>query len=522
MSDNNFEKIYYFGDSLTDSGGFFALSSQLVDLNILPLAIPLELAGYDQKFSNGDVYADIAPDLFGIAPENVENFAIGGAAAVGVQTFGDNLGLPDGLGLDPALVDFDMNLGGQVDRFLEQAVVTPPPADSAASLFIGLIDLKDFAQSEHTDVEAELTALIGDIVSSTLGAAATLSAAGVGTVIINTLPPLTMFPAIETVPPELVPFVDLAVDGINAGLMAGAEALVANGVNITFVDFNALATEIVADHETFGFQSITEPFLLGTGASADVNPDALAFDVDQLGFYDLLHPTTNLHGVFGAFSEASVNSETWFGDQTDEVFRGNSSYQGDDLVFAAGGNDKVILGRGDDVAFGGTGDDKLFGKHGSDILSGGSGNDKVFGGTGDDVLAGGTGDDKLVGGSGNDGLIDGLGDDRLFGNGGDDFFFYAESVLLGGAPGDSTDWFVGGFGNDSLIMSLTADTLVVEQAALDANFVPGSFYSFQTFDLEIAEIENVQLQEGLGVPDMLALSGDLADRVGEADLWGLA
>ena len=125
MSIGDYDKMYYFGDSLTDSGNLFALTSQL-----LPVGIPLEVAGYDQKFSNGDVYSDIAPELLGITAENVENFAVGGARAVGVRTIAENFDLDIEPGLNP-IADFDVNLGGQVTRFLAQAAIDPPPATSA-------------------------------------------------------------------------------------------------------------------------------------------------------------------------------------------------------------------------------------------------------------------------------------------------------------------------------------------------------------------------------------------------------
>ncbi|MEO0538694.1 MAG: SGNH/GDSL hydrolase family protein [Cyanobacteria bacterium P01_A01_bin.123] len=82
----DFDRLVLFGDSLTDTGGTFELSSQNL---IVPL--PPESLGYAQRFSNGEVYADIAPCLLGI--EDVDNFALSAAASLGELTFGTILAL---------------------------------------------------------------------------------------------------------------------------------------------------------------------------------------------------------------------------------------------------------------------------------------------------------------------------------------------------------------------------------------------------------------------------------------------
>ena len=75
----------------------------------------------------------------------------------------------------------------------------------------------------------------------------------------------------------------------------------------------------------------------------------------------------------------------------------------DDVINAAGGDDKIHGRKGDDDLSGGSGADEIFGQKGNDTLSGGEGGDKLIGGQGDDVLNGGAGNDHLWGGTyGND------------------------------------------------------------------------------------------------------------------------
>ena len=97
---------------------------------------------------------------------------------------------------------------------------------------------------------------------------------------------------------------------------------------------------------------------------------------------------------------------------------------GDQVVFAGGGDDGVILqftpgnhyidgGAGFDVLYGGIGQDTVDGGSSNDNLVGGEGNDQLFGSSGDDLLTGGAGDDYLQGDSGNDVLTGGAGADNF-------------------------------------------------------------------------------------------------------------
>jgi phospholipase/lecithinase/hemolysin len=185
----DFDRLVYFGDSLTDTGQVFDLTSRTL---IYPL--PTALYGYDGKFSDGDIYAEGAPGLLGIDPANVTNYAVGGARAVGVRTYGDYLAAN---GAAPLLVPsppaenlaFDLNLGGQVARFLADAAEAGGVApNTAASLLIGLNDFSSFQPSSEdpTVVLAEALALLEQMVQSVAGAALALAQAGVSTIFVNT------------------------------------------------------------------------------------------------------------------------------------------------------------------------------------------------------------------------------------------------------------------------------------------------------------------------------------------------
>lgn len=512
-----FEKIYYFGDSLTDSGTYYWLATQT-----LFFPVPSSSFGYAGQFSNGDVYADIAPALLGIEAGDVVNYAVGGAQAVGSRLFSDSihdnfldpLVRPDA---DPDALAFELNLAGQVARFLADAAANGGvPANSAASLFIGLNDFAGFSPTSAQTALAEAQALIGEMITSIAGAAFTLAQAGVQTIILNTMPPVGFFPLFQYADPLVQALGDLAVGAFNDALAAVAAQLGGYGIGVEIVDLNAIASEVMADGQTFGFLNVTDAHLLTTGAQPVLieNPLLDGLDPDQFAFWDLQHPTTAMHGVLGAFSEASLTSEVHLLGSGDDAVALDGL---DDLVLAGAGNDVVTLAGGNDVVLAGLGDDSVYGGSGNDILSGGSGNDYLAGNWGSDVLAGGTGDDRMIGGAGSDAFVDGLGSDVAIGGSGDDFFFFTEAALIGGANGEDHDVFVGGSGYDTLYLALGDETRALVEAAFDG--VSGVM-NFDALNLTAIGFEEVVFLDGRGLPDETGAGPALAGLLVEADHWG--
>ncbi|MGF1514436.1 MAG: SGNH/GDSL hydrolase family protein, partial [Elainellaceae cyanobacterium] len=415
----SFDRLVFFGDSLTDAGNIFELSSQNL---IVP--VPPESLGYAQRFSNGEIYADIAPGLLGI--DAVENFALGGAAALGELPLSTLIALTDLLSLvspdaDLTLLGLDLNLNAQIDRFLADPGDT---GDTAASLFIGLNDFGQFILASPEATPEEAIAFASAVAAGTVAAADRLVDAGVETIILGTLPVSSFFP-LSTVQPALP---DEVIVAHNEALLAGSAELTAAGVDVRVVDFAAIAGEIAADPSAFGFLaplSTVQFFGVGTNPTITDTPDGpvLSFpedptaldNLDQQAFFDLVHPTAATQGIFAAFYSESLTSEVQILGSDDDIIKGSSA---DDLVLAGGGNDWVFLSRGDDVALGGLGNDKIFAGLGDDIVSLGAGYDLGLGGRGDEVVVGGDGYDILVGGRGGEVLVDGVGADWVCGGGG--------------------------------------------------------------------------------------------------------
>src|SRR5689334_17600949 len=86
-----FDELYAVGDSLSDNGGIYQLSSDLLTL-IAAAGIdtdgltPIPPPPYAMDFSNGPVLPVMTAELLGAT---LHDFAFGGATALGSLTFGD-------------------------------------------------------------------------------------------------------------------------------------------------------------------------------------------------------------------------------------------------------------------------------------------------------------------------------------------------------------------------------------------------------------------------------------------------
>lgn len=518
-------EIVYFGDSITDGGTLFDITTRL-----LTQPFPLASFGYSTRITNGQNYADVVPDLLEV---ETQNFAIGGARAVGVRTLASAVD-PGVAGAflvadpDPADLNIDINLGGQVARYLATLGPEGAAPGTAASLFIGLNDFNNFRPTDPANIVAEATALAAAIAGSTLGAAALLAQAGVDTIIINTLPLPSFFPSFKFADPLIQATGDLVISGYNEALVAQSAQLAALGVTVKVVDLAAISAEVAADPSAFGFQTVAEQLYFGTAADPIIidtpegpvpffpsNPAVEGLDLDQFAFIDLFHPTEALHETFGVFSAESLTSEVVMltEDRDRAVFD-----RGDQLVLAKAGDDSISTGRGDDVVLAGTGDDFVAAGNGSDLVSGGAGRDFIFGSKGSDFIAGGDGNDFLFGGAGKDALTDGAGSDRLFGGSGKDTFFYGEAALSGGVNGADFDVFFGGGGRDTLVLTLSDETRTA--VADDIAGFRGGFLFIEDLGLKIIGIERIELRAAEDAAADFVSGNALEDRVAEAELWG--
>ncbi|MEM9428019.1 MAG: SGNH/GDSL hydrolase family protein [Pseudomonadota bacterium] len=494
-----FSRIVTFGDSLSDTGEIFRLSS---DTLIVPY--PPSFFGYAGVFSNGPVYADLLPGLLG---GEGASYAVGGAEAVGSATFSDFL-----VGLDPRLItnptspslDVGINLDAQLDRGL--AAETGDLSDAAAAFFIGANDYANFVPSLRDPTGA---GLVTDVIEAQISAGRAAAEAGFGTLIYYTLPVAAFFPAFAAVPPALQGLAETLNEANNTGLIDGATALDAelSETEVEIVDITYLSEELLADPTAYGFVAPLDRSVVDlTGPFPEIVDDALlaAFDEDQILFWDDVHPTAATHGIFAAYSVASLTTILTEGTEAGDGVIGGAEVE---TVFGAGGDDTISTRGGADVVLAGLGADVISGGEGDDLLNGGSGDDDLRGGLGNDVLAGAAGDDFLRGGLGDDVLIDGLGSDVALGGPGDDVFLFTEASLIGGASGVDTDVFSGGAGDDILYIAVNGPPPDVPL---------GSDFTIAELGLTAQSIETVVFVDGRTDLATVETAADLET----ADLWG--
>ncbi len=126
----------------------------------------------------------------------------------------------------------------------------------------------------------------------------------------------------------------------------------------------------------------------------------------------------------------STAANTLYGGTGDDIAQGS---RGNDTIGGGTGNDTLVGLAGHDIFYGGRCDtgavgtnDVIRGMEGNDIVYASGGDDNVWGGADNDTLFGGAGDDNIWGDGGHDKIYGGAGDDVLNGGGGNDTFFFSE------------------------------------------------------------------------------------------------
>jgi len=553
-SEINYSEIYFFGDSLSDSDNRYALYESL-----LSVGLPVGQFGYDKSFTNtetngdGLLWTQQVGDLLGTDASEINNFAYAGATAVGTQTIQDTVTssnrsvlLDHGLTLEDLAPNEDgtvnetvkallaetelgqeqlaklqvtdnINLSGQVQNAIAYAASTNGVSEtgevfqegSAAFLLIGGNDYQTF--NPLTD---DATAFVTELVTTVLGNAQALAAAGIDTLVYVTQPSVSVAPVgqigaeqaklylmslgtpeaeAEAVKQQILAGFDTMVEQQNAIIQDGlAQIAAATGVEIKVVDVNRLSKSIADDLSSFGMEYAGSYYLTEgseikefADADGDGNPEVINYlglpaeleegeyisaDIDGDGNADILVETNPAAAGYDADEvvffdpyhptaavEDMITRLTEASLKDEVAFLGEDDTfhfgdRGDSLVFAEAGNDAVFGGNGQDVLFGGVGNDIVNGGKGQDIVVGGDGNDVVTGGKSADVLAGSDGDDLLYGQKGNDILVGGDGNDLVIGGKGNDLFIQKLDADAG-----ESDVLSGGRGCDALFVEVKVD-----------------------------------------------------------------
>ena len=485
VSKDTFNRLYVFGDSLSDPGNLFNTTSAIndifsnIDSNLAQLAqIQPPVPPYDNqgKFTNGnpqdpnrsiwvDFLADdldiplvvsstsltVNPDPSFLPPPNsslapaavintesslVENnFNYGGQTAAnsvnfafgGAKSGTENILNPDPIPPNPPVPGLNPNLpgvSGQINSFIDD--IDDLSTEQTNELGNGLYAIWAGANDIDPDLSGDAIDLNQPVDNLEISIKNLYNDAGASNFIVFNVPDLGARPIVED--PKVAQNLTNATEKYNELLIQKISDLDSElpDINITPVDVKSLAEFTIDNPEAFGIQNTEDSFL--TSATVGENPD-------EYLSWDGNHPTRAFHEIIGEFVynnlQAANNPENALvvGDSGINILIGGS---GNDTLKGGSGNDLLNAGFGDDTLKGGVGDDLLNAGFGDDKLSGGSGNDKLNGSIGNDTLKGGAGDDLLDGG---------IGDDKLNGGLGKDTYIFGSDILDGQMNIDTIDCF---------------------------------------------------------------------------------
>ncbi|WP_261373116.1 C80 family cysteine peptidase [Yersinia bercovieri] len=143
--------------------------------------------------------------------------------------------------------------------------------------------------------------------------------------------------------------------------------------DLKYKDSKRLISFVDKNHNTFSIENRGGGYEIYPDSPVIVNPTALGDNIILPEGYRLLNSTLDLMA-----GDDSISDLSCIGHNIDGGL-------GDDIIYAKGGDNRLIGGEGSDQLFSGSGSDYLVGGDGQDILCAGSGIDKMEGGEGDDT-----------------------------------------------------------------------------------------------------------------------------------------
>lgn len=263
-----YDRIFSFGDSLSDTGRVYALT-----FGLLPQSPPY----YAGRFSNGPVWAESLPGLVGTDAGAGMNYAFGGAET----------GLVSRIGVPGVL--------GQVTEF----AVTAPSGRSSAlyTVWGGGNDYRN-----GVTVGADPTPLVASTVSNLTRSVESLAALGGRNFLVPNLPDLGTIP--EAAGSPRASALTAATDAHNTRLAAAMADLEQRlGVQIVVVDVNGFYRAVAANPAAYGFTNTATPCILNN-APTGACPTAEAANASL--FWDEQHPTAAAHALLAQFAAGTL------------------------------------------------------------------------------------------------------------------------------------------------------------------------------------------------------------------------
>lgn len=261
-----FGRIVAFGDSLTDNGNIYELSSQ---------AKPASSHSYEGRYSNGPVWVEYLSRYFSA---DLVDLAQGGA-----QT-GDSESVPVGL-------------KAQVSDYAS-LVSSYPSLMSDDTLYVVWAGPNDFLSggTDYTGAAANI-----------LDALNMLADAGASYFVVPNMPNLGSIPLNNSIP-DRSSAAGTLTQGFNSALQSGLDTFKQANPSVTVYDIDvySLFSNIVSDPASYGFTDVTHKYVNDDGTVND--------DGSQYLFWDDVHPTTAGHKLLARTVARRIGaaSAAWF------------------------------------------------------------------------------------------------------------------------------------------------------------------------------------------------------------------
>ena len=288
LNDEPISQIYAFGDSYSDDGLSWEISTDAVNAGVpdsvlLPADPELGLYDPEGRWTNGLTSVEVLSQNLDV---DLTNYAVGGATSDDGNFF--------------SWLDSFQNTGvsGQVEQF--SADLAGQPADPDALYFI-YVSANDFFEDSAFDLPTTELEVAAQTVENIKQQIEELSALGAEKFFVVNSSDLGILPSI--VEAGVVENADLFTNEFNELLPQELSALESElGVDVVVYDHEGISDEIRKNPLDYGLNNLNDPYQPLLSADTDLNPD-------EYYFWDDNHPTRRVHEIIGEDMANYVNFE---------------------------------------------------------------------------------------------------------------------------------------------------------------------------------------------------------------------
>jgi phospholipase/lecithinase/hemolysin len=264
---NRYTDLYVFGDSLSDTGNFFAATGTVGEPPTTGRPY------FEGRRSNGPLWSDHVAQDFRDKEQGEGNFAFIGAQAV-------------------PRANVPIDLPFQIGAFAQSGAPVSLGQRPVATVFFGANDIINAVTAGSSTEAAGIGAA-----NAVAQGAQTLSAFGFEDFVLFTLPDIGKTPFYNLFVPAGQDAASEGSAAFNNTILTRASELQAAGFGVTTIDLASLFDDLIDDPTQFGLQDATTPCLFfpgpafAPGQPADCSPE----EALERAFFDWLHPNAVVH-----------------------------------------------------------------------------------------------------------------------------------------------------------------------------------------------------------------------------------